>query len=254
MLRLLRSLRREGFDLAVELRGDLRNILFTYLTGAQRRVGFAITGGAYLLTDVVPHEGMIGDHQLEGNLDVVRHIGCDVTDNLPELATRRPRVSPSLAVDGKRRIAIHPCASKNEKLWPASHWARLIGQLARDPSLEIVLLRGPSQRDRDILDSIARQLHGCDLYVPATGSIEDFCEVLAAQHVLIGVDSFACHAAAALGTPFVALFGPSDPRFTRPYHYRGRVLCPPSGSMTDIEADRVLECVQDVITWRRPRR
>ena len=52
----LTRLRTDKYDLAIDLRGDFRNILFMYLTGAKRRVGYDITGGGCLLTDVVPFE------------------------------------------------------------------------------------------------------------------------------------------------------------------------------------------------------
>ena len=49
-----RALRRVGLDLGIDLQGDLRSALLLALAGARRRVGYANTGGAYLLTDVVP--------------------------------------------------------------------------------------------------------------------------------------------------------------------------------------------------------
>ena len=54
LLRRARCLRKEGLDLAVDLQGDVRAALLMALTGARHRVGYANTGGGWLLTDVVP--------------------------------------------------------------------------------------------------------------------------------------------------------------------------------------------------------
>ena len=49
-----RALRRDRLDLALDLQGDLRASFLLWISGASRRVGYANTGGDYLLTDVVP--------------------------------------------------------------------------------------------------------------------------------------------------------------------------------------------------------
>src|SRR5438093_11649714 len=53
LVRRARRLRADGIDLALDLQGDLRAAFLMALTGARRCVGYANTGGAYLLTDVV---------------------------------------------------------------------------------------------------------------------------------------------------------------------------------------------------------
>jgi ADP-heptose:LPS heptosyltransferase len=50
MYRLIRMLRKERFDLAIDFKGDPRNILIAYLSGARRRISYGIRGGGFLLT------------------------------------------------------------------------------------------------------------------------------------------------------------------------------------------------------------
>ena len=66
-----RALRRERIDLAFDLQGDLRASLLLWASGAARRVGYANTGGDYLLTDVVPLDETVS--WVEQNRRAVSH-------------------------------------------------------------------------------------------------------------------------------------------------------------------------------------
>jgi ADP-heptose:LPS heptosyltransferase len=71
--RLGRSLRGEGYDLGIDVRGDVLSILVLALGGVTRRVGFAMGGGAFLLTDVA--EWTAGRHEVRSRLALLEALG-----------------------------------------------------------------------------------------------------------------------------------------------------------------------------------
>ncbi len=225
--RFVKRLRSAPWDLAVEIRGDLRHIVLAFLSGARRRVGFAITGGGYLLTDVVPYDDTFLRHQLEGNLEVFRHLGCDVSENFPELAldpASERRAWEFLQNMKRPVVGIHPCASKANKLWEVEKWIELIERVAREEQASVVLLHGPAPLDRELAERVYNGLRSREKCHRFSRSLSDLISVIHGMDLLIALDSAASHIAAAVGTPFITLFGPQDPAFTRPYHYRGRVV------------------------------
>lgn len=73
--RLGRSLRGEGYDLGIDVRGDVLSILVLALGGVARRVGFAMGGGAFLLTDVA--EWTAGRHEVRSRLALLEPLGIE---------------------------------------------------------------------------------------------------------------------------------------------------------------------------------
>ncbi|MDD3089620.1 MAG: hypothetical protein PHT95_06730, partial [Candidatus Omnitrophica bacterium] len=70
---LARLLKAGRYDAVVDLRGDFRHILAMWLSGAKRRISCGVTGGAFLLTDVVPYSAHA--HQTERNLSLLGPLG-----------------------------------------------------------------------------------------------------------------------------------------------------------------------------------
>ena len=73
--RLIRDLRRRRWDWAIDVRGDVRQILIMTLAGARRRIGFSFTGGEALLTDVVADSGELR-HLADHHRRIALHLGC----------------------------------------------------------------------------------------------------------------------------------------------------------------------------------
>src|SRR5262245_19590039 len=81
-----RRLRRQGFDLAIDVRGEFPHAVLLWLSGARRRVGWACGGGGFLLTDRVPY--VRGRHEVLARVAIAEHLGIAPT----ELAF--PRIEP----------------------------------------------------------------------------------------------------------------------------------------------------------------
>jgi ADP-heptose:LPS heptosyltransferase len=213
-------LRRRRFDLAVDLRGDFRNNLLLYLTGARRRVGFEIGGGGPFLTDVVPYDTSL-THQAEGNLQIARFLGAEVQDPAPRLTIRieeRQTAMETLRIAGRvgerLLIGIHPGASRLEKLWPVKRHKALIRFLLSHYSGQVVLFG--SRKEVALVNQIASGI-GPDVLSCVGPTVRGLAAVMHECDLVIGMDSGPIHLAAAVGTPTVGLFGPKPPWFASPY-------------------------------------
>jgi ADP-heptose:LPS heptosyltransferase len=107
-------------------------------------------------------------------------------------------------------IGISIAASSTVKAWPDQNFIKVINDLTVNDNCSFVLLAGPdsSERCRTLMQSLAlpeRVLLACNLHLRKVAALLSRC------HAYVGVDSGLMHVAAAVGTPPVAIFGPTDP-------------------------------------------
>jgi lipopolysaccharide heptosyltransferase II len=226
--RLVSKLRRNRYDWAFALHGDMRDLVFLFLTGASRRAAFALVGGEWLLTDVVPYEGQPYAHQLEGNVLVVteplgvgpraEHFGCAL--QIP--GAWREAATAWLRARGLNEfVAVHPAASVAHKRWPAASWIQLLDThlLPRSP---VVLFGAPE--DAPVLAEIAQGLHLKERVQCAQVPLELLFALISMATGMVSLDSSAAHIAAATGVPVAALFGPGSAPLSRPYAAKARAV------------------------------
>ena len=226
--RLVFKLRRNRYDWAFGLHGDMRDIVFLFLTGASRRAAFALVGGEWLLTDVVPYEGQPYTHQLEGNVLVVAHpLGVQPSSEHFKCALEIPVAWRETATAWLRArslqqfVAVHPAASVAHKRWPAASWIHLLNTELL-PRWPIVLFGAPE--DTPVLAEIIRGIELRDRVHCAQVPLELFFALTAMAQAMVALDSAAAHVAAATGIPVVALFGPQSASLTRPYAAQTRAV------------------------------
>ena len=204
---LLFRLWRGHFDLVVDLQGLLRSGLMTWGTRAPRRIGLsdAREGARLFYNEVVE---VPRAHAVDRCLCAARHLGCDAGPIEFPLG-----ISPQIKSEGL--IAVNPSARWKTKLWGDEKFADLVRQL---PGRRVVLTGSVADRPR--CELIAQ---GCRNLAGGT-SLLDLAELYSRCAVVITNDSGPMHIAAAVGTPVVAIFGPTDPALTGPYGNQHVVL------------------------------
>ena len=133
----------------------------------------------------------------------------------------------SIGIDGRRAIGLAPATARGDiKRWPARHFGELAARL-RALGSEPVIVIGPGE------EALAEELRRNAQYeVPVVGTGMDIAGLAATAagfRVLVGNDSGPMQLAACLGTPVVAIFGPTDPARTAPLGSRHRIVSPPPG-------------------------
>jgi ADP-heptose:LPS heptosyltransferase len=212
-----RALRHGGLDLALDLQGDLRANLLLALTGAHRRVGYANTGGAYLLTDVVPLDETVSWVE-QNQAAVAAALGAvgvspppPVDPSQGEDRASAQALLASLGLSAARRplVGVHPSGGRTVKQWDPARWAEVAARLEREFGATVVVTG--SEDDRPLALAVARGLDRPAVDLTGRLGVRDTMAVIAGLDLFLSPDTGPMHMACAVGTPSVAVFGPSDP-------------------------------------------
>ncbi len=221
-------LRQEGYGQAIVMSRKWKAALAPWLAGIPRRTGFAGEARFGLINDM-----RLGERALPRMIDQMGALALPKDAKLPadwplpqltvpadELALWRQQ--RSLAADGRPVITLSPGAVGAGKAWPAGHYAELARLLTAEGA-SVWVLGGPAEAAtaRQIADTggpHVRDLTGTDL--------RNALLALAAADVAVTNDSGLMHISAALGTPTVAIFGPTSPWHWKPLNPVAAILEP----------------------------
>jgi len=243
--RLYSALRARGYDLIVHLTEQPRGAWLARALGARYRVAPAgAARGAFWtgsFTHLYPAACNGRRHKVEANLDALRRIGLQPGMEERRLCfvpgeTAEARVSALLASAGLQArafIHIHPGSRWSFKCWPAPSNAELIDRLAS--IAPVVLTAAPDPVESSLIEDILSRARSKPVNLAGKLSIKELGALTAQARLFIGVDSMPMHLAAAMGTPSVALFGPSGEQEWRPWRVAHRVVttnhpCRPCGN------------------------
>jgi lipopolysaccharide heptosyltransferase I len=215
-------LRENRYTCAIDFQGLYKSSLLAALSGARQRIGFdrasAREGGAamFYTERVVP----TGRHVAELNYSLAEHAGAKRPAH-PEYPLRVPAGGAAsvrsrlhdLGISGDY-IVVGPAGSWRAKCWPAERYAEFCREFAKRHTARIVVIHGPGEK------SIAEEVRrGATPAAPAilSTTIEELMGLLAHARCVVAADSGPLHLAAALGTPVVGLYGPTDPARNGPF-------------------------------------
>jgi heptosyltransferase-2 len=223
-LRTAEPVRRFAADTAVLLPNSFEAAAAALFWGARRRVGFALGGRSWLLTDPVelPRPRL---HQIDEYAQLVERLGIAVSGREPRLraldptSAERERVralfreagAPARRAAG-RIIGVHlGAAYGSAKVWQPARVLELCKALRGTGDVP-VLLGAPEDAP------LVAELRAATRAVSLVGrdSPELLPALLSELDALVSGDTGVAHLAAALGTPTAVLFGPTDPELTAP--------------------------------------
>jgi 3-deoxy-D-manno-octulosonic-acid transferase/heptosyltransferase-1 len=222
-------------------------------------------GSGLFLNEKIPED--MTKHAVERYLDFPRHLGCDVSRPEFPIALQEGhfrRVRELLAekkVDTARGfVGVSPIAYWETKLWDEAKFATLCDLIVTEFGLPVVFTgessEGPIARIRSLMLVPSASVAG-------ETSLRELAALYKTASVLLTTDSGPMHLAAAVGTPVVALFGPTSPERTGPYG-EGHVVirhglpcspcfrktCETLECMKTISVDEVLHAVKEQLDNR----
>lgn len=241
--------RRHDFDLAINFEPDVRSNALLAAGGARRRIGYATGGGGGFLTGALRYDR--GVHAAANALRLVeralpaprgagapRGIRASVRPGIagPDPSGAGPplRIPADAETRAARRLASHagrgplvgvnPGAGRAVKEWPAACFAAAAAALAESEDATIVLLGSASDAaaTAGVRAALPRGVRLIDLAGGAP--LVDLAAVLRRLALLVTPDTGPMHLAAAVGTPVVGIFGPSDPVRYAPLSPRAAVV------------------------------
>jgi len=219
-------------DLAVDL--DLYYKLtpiLAFLSGAPIRTGFDTRGKhrGYLFTHKVPRDP--DKHEVLCFLEILQAVGIEAHDTSLSL-WEDPKAAAAVVeilgeegiTPGKRYGVLTPGSSKNwpVKRWAAERFASVGRHLVEQHELRVVVLGASFEAElaQDVADSIGASA----VNLAGETSIRETIEILRGAEIALANDSGPMHLAAAVGTPVVAIFGPTNPDKWRPRSEASRVV------------------------------
>lgn len=208
----LRQLRAERYDYVIDLQGLMKSAMITAMARGGRKIGpSASREGAHLFYRERAGRKNKQRHAAEELLDVVRHLHLPVPEPLPF-----PVTFPAHAGLGSGlHIALCPCSRAKGKDWPAERFVAAAKGLLQHPDTIIHLVGSPE--DRATCERIASAIGPSAQNHAGQTTLLELGGLLKGMDLLITVDSGPMHMAAAIGTPTLALFGPTSPLRTGPY-------------------------------------
>ena len=279
---LARKLRRERFDLAVLLQNAFGAALLARAGGAQKIAGYPTDFRRSLLNIVVPfHPDHETAHQVFYYLNIASHVerqlkgeshvafenvqprlrisdraGLQATELIEHLGSAS--LSPS-----SRILAINPGATNSRaKRWLVERFAATADTLAERDGFETIIVGAPG--DIEVANETARQMRSPAIMLAGKTTLSQLKALLARSTLVISNDTGAAHLSAALGTPTVVVFGPTEHTSTRPYSdvatvVRHDVECSPCmlkdcpidhRCMTRIEVNDVYRSAKNLLSAR----
>lgn len=212
-----RMRRAGGYDVGVTAGSSPLMTLTLVLAGARFRVGYRNRLGFLLHEAVALNKQQYAGRMYHDLVGALGHPAPLPSMQVPE--ADRAWAQAFLLAEGrdpaKRLIALHPGVSKLSiqkkfiKGWPPERWVALAQALSQ-AGHQVVLAGGPDDAETIGLIREAGELGAIDAY-GRTQSMGQLAALIAEADALVAVDSAPMHFGVAVGTPTVALFGPTDP-------------------------------------------
>lgn len=257
-LALWSDLRRDRYDLVLDVGGGIQSVTLTLLTGARNRVGLGRRRRSWTYSIALT----TGDvtHQTDLYAPFLRFVGQERAPRLELSPTERESADAEAELRlrfgyvPERLAVIHPGAGYAFRKWPADRFIRVANELVRRWNFSVALIGAPFEEAilREMASACAEP--GC--VRPFARSVPTLLALFDRARILIANESGPTHLAAATRIPIVTIFGPTDEARWRPLReadvsiLRGRA-CEPDcrwgrcvcdyACIRELTAERVLE-------------
>jgi heptosyltransferase I len=271
IIRFIKNLRKENFDLVLDFHGLFKSGLITFLTGVKRRVGYTrkfSKEGNFLFTNDQVSLPAHKINRVERNLLLVKHLGLEIDERNPliPIAEKDREVVAATIFAGLTsfsgpKVIMHPGSSPSTpyKRWGVRRFAQVADSIIQKYGGKIFFTAGNDERER--VNEITAQMTETHYVLCQPATLTQLAEAIRRCDLFIGNDTAPMHLAAFVGTPVIALFGPTDPIENAPFGKEEAIVirkdvscnpcrkrnCPNLICMDAITVDDVLEAVDRVL-------
>ncbi len=207
------------YDIAIDLFGNPRAALLTWLSGAKIRIGGDFRGRKHFYTHTIKssHETKTA---VQFHLDYLKPLNIEPVEKKPfiVITEEESRAEYYLKEKGfdldRPIIGIHPGATWPAKKWLPERFAALADKLVTEKSLQVLFTMGPGEED--LVKSV---LSGCreKFIMPEVLPLRQLAAIQKKMIAFISNDCGVMHLAPAVGTPTIGIFGPGEPEIWFPY-------------------------------------
>ena len=213
-----RRLRARQYDAALDFQGLVKSAALSRLSGARRVMGFDRASLREPVAAFLYGERVVvgpGGHVIQKNLRLAAAVGArSTTIEFPLRPIDSAAFAAVQAEDTSPFALLNPGAAWPNKRWPTDRFGRLAAWLRDQHGLRSIALWGPGEEE--LARAIVSASSGAATEAPRT-QLTDLVALSRAAKLLVSGDTGPTHIAAAVGTPVVALFGPTDPLRNGPW-------------------------------------
>ncbi len=209
---LFSGLKKESYDIVIDLQGLFRSGLIAYTTGSPMRIGFKNSreGSSLFYTHKIESERDI--HAVDGYLKIASALGCETEDiSFPMPLIKEKDHIKKIKEEIGDYIVIIPSARWKTKIWDAERFGRLSKML----DMRSIIIGG--RIDMDIAKKIENLSSGKAISLAGKTDLKDIISLIRSCRFVVSNDTGPMHIAAALNKRVVAIFGPTSPERTGPY-------------------------------------
>lgn len=265
--RIIKSVRKEKFDLVIDLQGLLRTAIISFFSGSKVRLAVSLLREFAWIFENPVEKFNPEMHAVDRNYRILKYLSNekalpDPVSFLPwirltnEEKDEAKKLIVSFGFDLSKPLVLFGVTSRGEhKIWPYENFVKLINLMAEKYNIIPVFLG--MKQETELVKRITDRLN-CE-YLNLTGKTElrIACAIVSFCRLVIGNDSAIIHFASALDIPVIGLYGPTNPVQVGPYGPKGTVIlkklpCSPCGiktscknyrCMKEIKVEDVLNCI-----------
>ena len=215
----IKNLRQRHYDLVIDFHGLFKSSIIVFLSGGKRKLGYdslqELSG--LFLNEKIPED--MNKHAVDRYLDFPRYLGAKIDRAqfiLPSDKEAEEKVQILLRkynLEDKKFIAINPVALWETKLWSNEKFAHLADLINDKLQMKVVF----TGSEKEPIEKITSLMTTESINLGGQTSLLELACLYKKARMVISTDSGPMHLAAAVGTPVIALFGPTDPARTGPY-------------------------------------
>ena len=259
----MKLMRQRRYDLVIDFHGLFKSSIIVFLSRGKRKLGYnslqELSG--LFLNEKIPED--MNKHAVERYLDFPRYLGAKIDKAqfvLPshKAAEGKTRIlMDEYHLEDKKFIAINPIAYWETKLWSNEKFAHL-ADLIHDKLQIKVVFTGSA---KEPIEKITSLMTAKSINLGGATTLLDLASLYRKARIVITTDSGPMHLAAAVETPVIAIFGPTDPARTGPYGAGHAIIrtelpcspcflkkCSTKKCMEDIAIENVFAVVKEKLT------
>ena len=229
----IKELRDTRYDLIFDFQALLKSGVLIWLAKGKRKIGFNkgmehMEHSYIFLNERIPPVDM-DNHALLRSMMLLDAIGIpadEIEYNLPLFEQNYSKANDLLTQhdvkEYKLLIAINPVAKWETKLWSNEKFAKLADMLVEQYDAKIVFTGG--DKDRSLIADVVSGMQGRSFNLAGETSLKMLAALYEKSDLLVSTDTGPMHIAAAVGTPVVALFGPTAPWRTGPFGHGHQIV------------------------------
>jgi lipopolysaccharide heptosyltransferase II len=256
--------RKEKYDLIIDLWSNPRSAQITFLSGVKYRVGYAYRGRKYAYNIMGTSDKGV-HHSAEHNLELLKPLDINIISKKIHyyLGALEKFFADDFftenKLDGEKVFGIIPAGGWDSKRCDKEKWVEICNEAVRNFSCKILVLWGPG--DESDAEFIKSNLNEHCLLAPKS-TLPQMSAMISKCKLVIANDSGPMHISAALGVPTLGFFGPTNPQAHGPYSSNSdyvikedlhciicnKLICPYQHEcMKELEVNKVIEKIKALL-------